>query len=64
MQQKRLQWLPTSAKLLQARMNTKYVRDQQACDRQYHSSMEPYRHGYIQRRVPFNVVLLILKESR
>jgi hypothetical protein len=51
-------------KLLPARMNTKPARDQQACERQYHSSMELYRHGDFQRRAADNVVFLIRKERR
>jgi hypothetical protein len=47
-QQKRLQWLPSPAKQLPARMNMKYIRDQQVCDCLYHSIMELYRHGVIQ----------------
>jgi hypothetical protein len=31
-------------------MDTKYVRNQQAFDRQYLSGVELYRHGGIQRR--------------
>jgi hypothetical protein len=45
-------------------MDKKYVRDQQAFDRQYLSGVELYRHGDVQRRAAFNVVFLIRKENR